>query len=309
MAKQGRKRTLVSFDWALKRLLRQKANHDILEGFLSELLQMDVEVKNLLESESNKEAQDDKSNCVDLLCENQNGELLLIELQYLQEIDYFQRMLFGASKLIAEYLNAGDAYEQVRKVYSINILYFDLGQGKDYLYHGRTSFRGVHLNDELQLNRNQKDRFEKALPSELYPEYFILKINTFDSVAKSSLDEWIYYLKTGELPEAYHAKGLKEVEEKLKFDKMDASSKKQYNKFMKNSLLTRSQYETALMEGMYKGMDKGKEEGIAQGRAEERRERNRQFVLSSFKKGHSKELIAEIVDIPIEEVEQILKEG
>jgi len=31
-------RHLISFDWALKRLLCSKANFDILEGFLSELL-------------------------------------------------------------------------------------------------------------------------------------------------------------------------------------------------------------------------------------------------------------------------------
>ena len=102
MAKNSSSRVLISFDWALKRLLRQKANHVILEGFLSELLDYDVHVKSLLESESNKEAEDDKYNCVDLLCENHLGELILIEVQYLQEIDYFQRMLFGTSKLITE---------------------------------------------------------------------------------------------------------------------------------------------------------------------------------------------------------------
>ena len=31
-------RRLISFDWALKRLLRSKAHFNILEGFLSELL-------------------------------------------------------------------------------------------------------------------------------------------------------------------------------------------------------------------------------------------------------------------------------
>ena len=140
-----------------------------------------------------------------------------------------------------------------------------------------------------------------------------MKINTFDRVAKSSLDEWIYFLKTGELPETYHAKGLKEVEEKLKFDQMEPAEKKRYNKFMKNSLLTRSQYETALIlgreKGIEEGIEKGKAEGREEGREEERRDRNRQIVLSCLKKGLSKELIAEIVDIPIEEVEQLLKEG
>ena len=42
-------RTLVSFDWAAKKLLREKGNFDILEGFLSETLDEDVSVKSILE--------------------------------------------------------------------------------------------------------------------------------------------------------------------------------------------------------------------------------------------------------------------
>ena len=46
---------LVRFDWAMKKLLRNKANFSILEGFFSELLSRDITIQNLLESESNKQ--------------------------------------------------------------------------------------------------------------------------------------------------------------------------------------------------------------------------------------------------------------
>lgn len=302
MSKRARERELISFDWALKRLLRQKANHDILEGFLSELLQFDVKVVSLLESESNKEQEDDKSNRVDLLCKNHLGELALIEVQYYSEIDYFQRMLFGVSKLIVEYLKEGDAYAEVKKVYSINILYFDLGQGEDYVYHGFTSFKGIHTNDELQLGGNQKVRFAKRMPSELYPEYYILKINTFDSIAKSSLDEWIYYLKNDKLPERYHAKGLKEVDKKLKLEKMKPSERKQYNQFWESVGLSRSGWETALMEGRMKGMLEGRAEGKAEGKAETIKE----TVLRAKEEGLSNEVITKITGLPEEEVLEII---
>ena len=284
---------LISFDWALKRLLRQKANHVILEGFLTELLGIDVHVKNLLESESNKEAEDDKYNCVDLLCENQGGELFLIELQYLEEIDYFQRMLFGTCKLITEYLKSGDAYGKVRKVYSINILYFDLGQGADYIYHNAGHFFGLQQGDQLKLSAHQQRKWGKKFPADIYPEYFILKINNFDEHAKSSLDEWIYYLKTNELPNNFSARGLKEVQEKLKYDQMEPAERKRYNKFMENSLLTRSQYETALYEGRLKGLEEGK----------------RQMVINCFVEGLPVELISKIAGLSVEEVEEILKEA
>jgi hypothetical protein len=35
-------RTVLSFDYAMKKLLRQKSNFKILEGFLSELLGKDI---------------------------------------------------------------------------------------------------------------------------------------------------------------------------------------------------------------------------------------------------------------------------
>ena len=57
-------RKLVSFDWAMKKLLRSKANFDILEGFLSELLKEDIKIIEILESEGNKETFDDKYNRV-----------------------------------------------------------------------------------------------------------------------------------------------------------------------------------------------------------------------------------------------------
>ena len=61
--------TLVRFDWAIKYLLRNKANFDILEGFLSELLKRDIRIESVLESESNKITAEDKFNRVDLLVE------------------------------------------------------------------------------------------------------------------------------------------------------------------------------------------------------------------------------------------------
>ena len=125
-------RSMISFDWALKRLLRNKANFGVLEGFLSELLRQNITITNILESEGNQEHDKDKYNKVDLLVENDKKELIIIELQFYSQIAYFHRMLYGVSKSIAEHISVGDDYKKIRKVYSINIVYFDLGKGDDY---------------------------------------------------------------------------------------------------------------------------------------------------------------------------------
>ncbi|MEM6831144.1 MAG: Rpn family recombination-promoting nuclease/putative transposase, partial [Bacteroidota bacterium] len=166
---------LIRFDWAIKRILRDKENFDILEGFLSELLGQTIQIEQILESESNQETDTDKHNRVDLLVKNQLGELVIIEVQNSKEYDYFHRMLYGTSKVITEYIRKGDPYSNVKKVISITIAYFDLGQGEDYVYHGINSFKGIHKGDILSLAERQKELYEKEEVYQIFPEYWLLK--------------------------------------------------------------------------------------------------------------------------------------
>lgn len=112
----------IRFDWAMKCMLRDKANFAVLEGLMTTLLDEKITIHRLLESESNQEDEYDKYNRVDLLAENTKGELILFEIQNNNEFAYFQRMLLGTSKLVTEYIRRGKGYENVRKVYSINIV-------------------------------------------------------------------------------------------------------------------------------------------------------------------------------------------
>ena len=142
---------LIRFDWAIKKLLRNKANFDVLEGFLSAMLHEDITVLRILESESNQEDDVDKLNRVDLLVENTQHDLIIIEVQVKSEYDFFHRIAYGAAKLLTEYLEKGQAYKQIKKIISISITYFNLGLGSDYLYYGATNFVGMHTNDTLAL--------------------------------------------------------------------------------------------------------------------------------------------------------------
>lgn len=252
----------IRFDWAMKRLLRDKANFKVLEGLLTTLLNEKITIKNLLESESNQEEEYDKYNRVDLLAENSKGNLILIEVQNNNEYAYFQRMLFGTSKLVTEYINRGEGYDKVRKIYSINIVYFTLGHGKDIVYHGKTVFKGIHLNDVLELSPFQRQTFKVDEVSQLYPEYYILKVNDFNKVAKTPLEEWIYYLNTGEIPEGANAPGLEEVREKLKIDSMNKAEKEAYYRHLDNIVILRDNINTERAEGKAEG-ERLKQEEIA----------------------------------------------
>ncbi|MDQ1265640.1 MAG: hypothetical protein QG635_791, partial [Bacteroidota bacterium] len=141
---------LIRFDWAMKTILRDKANFDVLEGFLSALLEDDkIKVLKLLESESNQIDERDKYNRVDLLVEDGYGRKIIIEIQNTRERDYYERILYGTSKIIVENLKLGDAFSKISKVISISIIYFNLGTGDDYIYYGTTEFKGVNTGNPL----------------------------------------------------------------------------------------------------------------------------------------------------------------
>lgn len=254
---------VIRFDWAMKRLLRNKANFSVLEGLLTTLLGEKIVIDRLLESESNQETEFDKYNRVDMLAENSKGELVLIEVQNNNEYAYFQRMLFGTSKLVTEYINRGEGYHKIRKVYSVNIVYFSLGHGTDYVYHGKTEFRGIHNNELLELSPFQKQTFKVDEVSQLYPEYYILKVNDFNQVAKSPLEEWIYYLNTGEIPSTATAPGLDEARERLKLDGMTKDELAAYYRHLDNVVILKDNILTERAEGEAVGEAKGIAKGIA----------------------------------------------
>jgi predicted transposase/invertase (TIGR01784 family) len=217
-------------------------------------------IKNICESEGNKTRQDDKYNRVDLLVEADDKELVIIELQYDTENDYFLRMLYGVSKSITEHIDEGDKYDKVRKLYSISIVYFDLGEGDDYVYHGATDFKGLHTHNKLELTAKQRQLYHKATIAELYPEYYIIKVNDFDNVAKNTLDEWIYYLKNSKIRDDFTAQGFNKARKILAYDKLTAAEKQEYQSRVKDRRIRDSEVESAFLDGETKGIAKGEAE-------------------------------------------------
>ena len=286
---------LIRFDWAIKKLLRHKANFDILEGFLSVLLSENIKIKQILDSESNKETADDKHNRVDVLVEDAKGELIIIEVQNSKEYDYFHRILFGTSKVITEHIKEGEPYASVKKVISITIAYFDLGQGEDYVYHGTNSFKGIHKGDILSLAERQKELYRRDEVYEIFPEYWLLKVQKFDDTIQDKLDEWIYFLKNGEVKEEFTAKGLIEAKERLDEMKLSKKERTAYNKYLKElrEIASRNHTEGA---DAKKLIEQGERKQIVKS------------VLNFHELGLPNDKIAIGVGISVAEVERIIKE-
>lgn len=256
----------VRFDWAIKCLLRQKANFDVLEGFLTVFLGEKVTILEILESESNQLSAEDKFNRVDIKARNSKDEIIIIEIQNTRELYYLERILYGVAKAITEHISLGETYYKVKKIYSISVLYFDIGKGNDYLYYGQNHFVGVHTGDHLQVNVKERDAIVSRMPAEIFPEYVLIRVNEFDKVAVTPLEEWMKYLKDGTIRPDTTAPGLSEAREKLKYFSMPPKERMAYDEHLSAVMIQNDVLDSAKLEGKIEG----RAEGRAEGRDEER---------------------------------------
>lgn len=261
-------RKLVSFDWAIKKILRDKENFCILEGFLSELLFTDITILEILDSESNQERENDKYNRVDIKVRNTANELMIVEVQYSREDDFLHRLLYSVSKTITEHMSSGMEYSSIKKVISISILYFDLGVGDDYIYRGGSQFEGIHNHSILELDNHQKLIYGIQEVRDIFPEYYLINLRKFHDETKDTLDEWVYFLKNGEVKSNFKARGLKEANERLEVLRMNDSDRKAFAKYQEQLHDEASFFQSTYIRGAMEGRAEGREEGIELGREE-----------------------------------------
>jgi len=268
----------VRFDWAIKRILRDKANKEVLEGLITVLLGESLTITEILESEGNQDAREDKTNRVDVKAKTSKGEYVIVEVQLTKERDFFQRILFGTAKSITDQIGIGQDYGVIKKIYSINILYFDFGYGDDYAYHGVTTFHGMTKKDSvLRYNNEKEERYisesTKRIthPREVFPEYFLLLVNHFNEVAKTPIEEWMEYLKDAVIRDDTTTPGLQAAREKLAYMSMTEKERRAYEDYMISVHAARDAWETlrdeSRAEGLAEGFAEGREEGRKEGRA------------------------------------------
>lgn len=254
----------IRFDWAVKRLLRDKANFAVLEGFVTVLLNEPIQIVEILESEGNQETEDDKFNRVDIKAKDSRCDIIIVEVQLSRELHYLERILYGTAKAITEHIKLGSRYDQVKKVYSISIIYFDMGKGSDYVYHGQTVFTGIHTKDTLTITQKEKNTIRMKTPPEIFPEYFIIRVNEFNDVARTPLEEWLDYLKNGHIKDDTTAPGLMEAREKLRYLSMNDSDRRAYDRHVSAVMVQNDVLNTAKLEGLAEGREEGRAEGKAE---------------------------------------------
>ncbi|HEX9061722.1 MAG TPA: Rpn family recombination-promoting nuclease/putative transposase, partial [Clostridia bacterium] len=224
--------------WAMKYILRNKANFDVLEAFLSNLLKEEIKVLDILESESNQEAENRKFNRVDLKCKDSQGRQIIIEIQNQRESDYLQRLLWGTSKAVVEGLQLGSKYSEVVKVISISILYHtmrvDENENTDFIYYGTTELVGLHTKKPLVLHEavSKGDKAAVVTSKDVFPEYYMIYAEKFQDVINEDIDEWVYFFKHGEIRDDFKSTGILLAAKKLDYLMMTEDEKRAYDGYL-----------------------------------------------------------------------------
>ncbi len=310
MAKEQK---LIRFDWAIKNILRNKANFDILEGFLSALLDEEIQILHILDTESNQETETMKYNRVDILVKDSQQRHIVIEIQNERESDYLHRLLFGTSKVIIDHHQLGHPYKEIAKVISVSILYFNLGAGDDYVYYGSTIFRGVHTKHPLKLRKREQveEHFifkEIDLEREIFPEYYLIHVERFEDEIKAPLDEWIYMLKHEQVRDDFQSRNIDRAREKLSLLTMNEEDRRGYEKYLMNVASERDIMETAHAEGEKIGREEGERIGLEKGEQIGLEKGQAEIVLRMYRKGKSVAEIADVTDLPLETVQAMVKQ-
>jgi len=259
---------LVRFDWAIKYLLRNKANFDVLEAFLSNLLKEEIKVESIIESESNSDAQNRKFNRVDLNCKDSKDRQIIIEIQNQREVDYLQRILWGTSKAVVESLELGESYGGVVKVISISILYHDIRvidkDNTDFIYSGTTELRGIHTKEPLIFKELGIEEGKKVVINckNVFPEYYMIYVEKFEDMVNEGIDEWVYFFKHGEIRDDFKSPGILLIAKKLNYLMMSEKDQNSYNDY-----LAYLGQEIGILDS---AKAEGKAEGVAIGKIEEK---------------------------------------
>ena len=123
----------------------------------------------------------------------------------------------------------------------------------------------------------------------------------FNQQAKTPLDEWIAFLKTGEIDQNSTAHGLQEARERLRIDQLNEKDRRQYYADMEALRYQRSVIKT----GWIEGKAEGKAEGLAEGKAEGLAEGQRLIATKFKKQGICIETIAQCTGLSIEEINEL----
>ncbi|WP_089725011.1 PD-(D/E)XK nuclease family transposase [Candidatus Thiosymbion oneisti] len=206
-----------------------------------------------------------------------------------------QNKVKRGTRTMVETLKLGEPYANLKKVYSISLLYFDVTEdGDDYIYHGKTEFTGLHTHHPVTLKKSLVGEPVRIGETNIFPEYYLIPLKRFTDVVRDDLDQWVYAFKNNEVLDEFTAPGIGALKEKFDYLRMDERERRRFDKHIDYVRSEWGMIEDARQDGL--------EVGLARGREEERRI----LVKSLYDNGIAIETIATSVGLSEPAIRRLL---
>lgn len=218
----------------------------------------------------------ERNSQVDLLCELQDGSLILAEVQVIPQNFWDQRALAYAADLYTRQLKVGSQWSDLKKVICINIL----GGGKDSIkWHHPKKFKHFLFKDQ------DNSAISSGIEIFQYPLYYS---DTFEEASKSLKDElrktalkdWLELLenagrKQQEEVEFVKTSSVRDAYDRIKIEKLPKEVQAENLKQAEDMFESYSQYTETLTTEARKT---GEQIGLEKGKAEEKKNMARKML-------------------------------
>ena len=294
---------LIAFDYAIKYLLRNKGDYDIIEGFLSALFESHgyskVKIDAILESESNKEAFDMKKSIADLVVEDEKGSKYIVEIERSFTPNFVHKACFNTSRLVVDSISGNQDYTRIKKIFHISLLYFTPKIMEKPIYHGKTIIHEIDTANPVDCRLVDQSLISYENHN-VFPEYFFICVPLFDDKINMEIDEWLWVMKYCDTRKDFKSIYMSKVYERLAVLKMDSDERNVYFRYLKDAVSAQDTLNAAKEEGIAMGMEKGMEKGRAAEKIK--------IAKKLLSQGLDINLIASITGLTIEEIKNINNE-
>jgi hypothetical protein len=280
---------LISFDFAIKYLLKNKGDYDIIEGFISALFASQgyppIKINALLDTESNKEGLEMKKSIADLVVEDGQGNKYIVEIERAYTPNFMHKACFNSSRLVVDGIYGNQDYTTIKKIFHISLLYFSTKEMQKPVYHGKTIVHEVDTKHPVDVSIANEGLVIFNTPN-VFPEYFFISVPMFDDVINTEIDEWLYVMKHSEIKQGFKSPYMAKVAERLSVIKMSNEERNEYIYYQKQSVYSQDILNAARAEGEAKG----EAEGI------------KKTALNMLKQELDNKLISSVTGLSLEEI-------
>lgn len=284
-------------DFAFKKIFGTEANKDLLISFLNALLDLKEEKEIIDLTYFNTEQlgynNSERRAIYDVYCQTKEGKRFIVEMQKAKQDKFRDRALYYSSFAIQEQGQKGTKDNiswdyKLSPVYVVGILDFNMDESLE---------KSNKVITKVKLKDDDNEVFNENL------NFIFIEMPKFrktETELGSFIDKWLYVIKNlyrlQDKPAALTEGIFKKLFDVAEIAAFSKEERYDYEENLKNFL------------DWINVMRSVKKEGLAEGRAEGERNLLTKQVLAKKEKGKTPSEIAELLEIDIKVVEEILKD-